>query len=99
MSDEPVPPLTEGTIIARSRSIIASEVDGEILMMSVDQGRYFVLDDTGKEIWQQLAQPRPLADLTDCVALLYDAPRDEIAADIQAFVTNMVGLGVIVVMG
>lgn len=38
--------------IARSVEVLTSEVDGEIVMMSIEEGTYSGLDAIGSAIWQ-----------------------------------------------
>jgi len=68
-----VPILTDATIILRNLSVLTAEVDGEIVMMSIEQGRYFGLDDIGSDIWKRLDPPCALADLIDRLAVDYGA--------------------------
>lgn len=76
-------------MISRSPSVLAAEVDGEIVMMSIEQGRYFGLDDIGSVIWKRIEQPRSFAALIDALAAEYDADRATIAADVGALLARM----------
>ena len=57
--------IADTTIISRSPSVITAEVDGEVVMMSIEQGQYFGLDDIGSDIWKRLEQPCPFSALID----------------------------------
>src|SRR5580704_6959287 len=57
----------------RSPSVLTAEVDGEVVMMSIEQGQYFGLDDIDIDIWKRLDPPCAFADLIDRVAADYDA--------------------------
>lgn len=69
--------------------MLAAEVDGEIVMMSIEQGRYFGLDDIGSDIWKRIERPCSFATLVDGLAADYDADRGTIAADVTALLTRM----------
>jgi hypothetical protein len=81
--------IAELTVISRSPSVLAAEVDGEIVMMSIEQGRYFGLDDIGSDIWKRLEQPCSFSALVDALAADYDAERGTIASDVTALLTRM----------
>jgi hypothetical protein len=83
------PSVSEATQISRSPSVLAAEVDGEIVMMSIEQGRYFGLDDIGSDIWKRIEQPCSFAALVDALAADYEADRGTIAADVTALLTRM----------
>src|SRR5207237_792172 len=69
----PMPPaIADATVISRSPSVLAAEVDGEIVMMSIEEGRYFGLDDIASDIWKRIEQPCSFAGLIDRLAADYD---------------------------
>jgi hypothetical protein len=81
--------IAEKTLISRSPSVLAAEVDGEIVMMSIEQGRYFGLDDIGSDIWKRIEPPCSFAALVDALTADYEADRSTIAADVTALLTQM----------
>jgi hypothetical protein len=81
--------ISDATEISRSPSVLTAEVDGEIVMMSIEQGRYFGLDDIGSDIWKRLEAPCSFAALIDRLAADYAADRATIAADVRALLEQM----------
>jgi hypothetical protein len=81
--------IADSTIISRSPSVVTAEIDGEVVMMSIEQGQYFGLDDIGSDIWKRLDPPCAFADLIERLAADYDADRDSIAADVRALLETM----------
>ena len=81
--------IADSTIISRSPSVLTAEVGGEIVMMSIEQGHYFGLDDIGSDIWKRLDSPCAFADLVDRLAADYDADRASIAADVRTLLEGM----------
>jgi hypothetical protein len=88
-------PITDSTIISRSPSVLTAEVDGEIVMMSIEQGQYFGLDDIGSDIWKRLDPPCAFADLIERLAADYDADRASIATDVWALLESMAARDVV----
>jgi Coenzyme PQQ synthesis protein D (PqqD) len=82
--------VAETTMISRSPSVLTAEVDGEIVMMSIERGRYFGLDDIGGDIWKRLEGPCSFGQLIDRLVVDYDADRATIAADVRALLGRMV---------
>jgi hypothetical protein len=81
--------IADSTIISRSPSVVTAEIDGEVVMMSIEQGQYFGLDDIGSDIWKRLDSPCAFADLIDRLVADYDADRENIAADVRALLATM----------
>ena len=90
-----LPTIGGATLISRSPSVLTAEVDGEIVMMSIEQGRYFGLDDIGSDIWKRIEQPCSFASLIDRLAADYDADRATIAADVHALLGRMAAQDVV----
>ena len=81
--------IADSTIVSRSPSVLTAEVNGETVMMSIEQGQYFGLDDIGSDIWTRLEPPCAFADLIDRLAADYDADRASIATDVRALLETM----------
>jgi hypothetical protein len=81
--------IADLTVISRSPSVLAAEVDSEIVMMSIQHGRYFGLDDIGSDIWKRIEQPCSFAALIEALAADYDADRATITKDVAALLTQM----------
>ncbi|MGH6828636.1 MAG: PqqD family protein [Rhizomicrobium sp.] len=83
------------TRIERNASIMAAEVDGEIVMMNVRQGLYFGLDDIATDVWKRIASPLRFSDLIESLAATYDGSPETIAADVSALVGRMAKHGLV----
>jgi hypothetical protein len=81
--------IVDSTIISRSPSVLTAEVDGEVVMMSIQQGQYFGLDDIGSDIWKRIEPPCSFAALIDGLAADYDADRATILADVHSLLLRM----------
>jgi hypothetical protein len=87
--------IVDSTIISRSPSVLTAEVDGEVVMMSIEQGQYFGLDDIGSDIWKRIEPPCSFAALIDGLTIDYDADRATILADVHSLLLRMAGQDVV----
>lgn len=87
--------VTDATLISRSPSVLTAEVDGEVLIMSIERGCYFSLNDVGYDIWRRLDTPCSFAQLIDSLAADYDAAKATIAEDVQALLSRMIAEDII----
>src|SRR6202163_2186514 len=88
-SSQPAAAIADATIVSRSPSVLTAEVDGEIVMMSIEQGRYFGLDDIGSDIWKRIEPPCSFATLIDGLAADYEADRTTIVTDVQSLLDRL----------
>jgi hypothetical protein len=84
-----MPDIEENTLISRSTTVLSAPVREEIVMMSIESGRYFGLDDIGNDIWRRLETPRTFGELIDGLAADYDADRAVIADDVRKLLAEM----------
>lgn len=87
--------IADVTLISRSPAVLAAEVDGEIVMMSIEQGRYFGLDRIGADIWKRIEPPCSFGALIDALLAEYDADRATIAADVRLLLGRMAAQDVV----
>ena len=91
MSDE----LTLSSTVQWSSDQIAATVDREIVILSVERGSYYGLDEIGSEIWQQLVNPIRVEALCDALATNYDADRRTIERDVLVLLKGLAAEGLI----
>jgi hypothetical protein len=89
-SSQPAGTITGATIVSRSPSVLTAEVDGEIVMISIEQGLYFGLDSVGSDIWRRIEPPCSFATLIEALAADYEADRATIITDVKTLLAHMV---------
>ena len=78
---------------------LASEIGGEVVLMNLERGYYYSLDDIGSEIWRSLEQPVSVASLCQSLAAKYHAESATVSSDVLAFLNNLHEQELIVVVG
>lgn len=72
-----------------SANIMHEIIDGEVVVVNLENGTYYSLDAVGADVWEQLADGRTLGALVEAVAARYDGERDRIAMGVEAFVRRL----------
>lgn len=62
-------------VISKSENFVESEVNGQIILMHLEDGNFSSLEATGQRIWGLLETPMTLDDL--CAALMAEFEVDE----------------------
>lgn len=73
----------------RRPGLHAVEMDGELVMMGLEQGEYYGLRDVAASIWQHLAEPRTTDELCALVAEEYDVAAADCRDDVAAFLGEL----------
>ena len=83
------------SIVVRSDAPLSADVGGEIVLMSIERGKYYDLDLVSSDIWRRLSQPVRVADLCVMLAEEYDGESATIQTDVVALLRQFVGHGLI----
>ncbi len=63
---------------------VFSELGGEAVIMHLQSGTYFGLNEVGAFLWQQLQEPKSVAALCEALQAEYDVSREVCQPDIEA---------------
>lgn len=82
--------LTQDTIIQRNPDILASDLDGEKVMMSIQKGEYYGLGKTGTFIWDHITEPIAIKELIDLITEKYAVSPEQCFQDIKPFIVDLI---------
>ncbi|NWF35530.1 lasso peptide biosynthesis PqqD family chaperone [Mariprofundus sp. KV] len=87
--------LQMDNVIRRNPEIVHSDMDGETVMMSVNEGNYYGLNGVGSQIWDLLEQEMSVDAI--CTELLsrFDVEEEQCRSEVLAFLDEMVSSKVI----
>lgn len=77
------------TLLKRGEDYIYNNVDGELVMMNINTGLYISVNDTGKEIWTLLEEPRTLDYILNEIGKLYNVSPEQCETDVVPFMRSM----------
>lgn len=75
--------------IRQSDDQVGADMDGEIALMSITNGKYYCLNPTGSRIWQLLEQPRRLSEVCAILAQEFDVEPQQCATEVLGHVTDL----------
>ena len=70
-------------------NVMHETIDGEVVIVNLDNGTYYSAGGVGAGVWAQLVAGRTLEALIADAASRYQGDRDQIAAGIEAFVRQL----------
>ena len=86
-----LPNISPQTKIHASDEIISSKLDNEVVMMSIEKGAYYGLDEIGARVWELLAEPRTVSGICDILVQEYDVAREQCEQDMLAWFAELAG--------
>jgi len=87
--------IADSDPIERDPDLVHAGVDGETVMMSIQHGHYFGLNEVGSRIWALLETPTSLGQLRSQLMAEYQVDAAECRQDVDAFVGELLSLGIV----
>ncbi|GAB6039770.1 lasso peptide biosynthesis PqqD family chaperone [Endothiovibrio diazotrophicus] len=81
--------IDKSIVIRQSEEQVAAEVDGEVVMMSIERGNYYGLDEVGSRIWQLIETPTTLDALCDALTAEFDVDAATCESDVTRFLEEL----------
>lgn len=75
--------------VVQVKGNIVSDMDGEKVMLSIQNGKYYNLGKVGGDIWERIASPKTVSALTDELCSEYDIDRDVCERQVLAFLEQL----------
>jgi hypothetical protein len=72
-----------------SPDVVFRDLDGEAVILDLESGTYFGLNEVGTRVWQLVGEGRSEVEIVDLVASEYDADRATIAADVTRLLEEL----------
>lgn len=66
----------------QSPNVVFRDLDGEAVILDLESGTYFGLNDVGTRVWHLVGAGCREAEIVDTVAAEYEADRETIAHDV-----------------
>lgn len=83
------------SVVRQSEDQVSAEVDGEVVMMSVERGNYYGLDEVGSHVWDLIEKPTTVAAVCDAVMAEFDVERATCEGDVLKFLEELTEQGLI----
>jgi len=79
-----------------SDDVVFRELDGEAVILNLDSGIYFGLDDVGTRFWQLIEQDGRVALALEALESEFDVETEVLRADVDRLVAALVEKGLMV---
>lgn len=87
--------LTLESAIARSPDIMYGDLGGEGVMMNIDAGAYYGMNEVANRIWTLADEPIRLSEVVDQLTAEYDVARPDCETAVLDFARAMIGDGLL----
>lgn len=87
--------ISPSSIVVAAKDQVSSDLAGEAVILSLESGDYYGLDEVGAQIWQLIKQPRSVAEIRDLITAEYDVDSTQCERDIIDFFRELLESGLV----
>ena len=87
------------TRISIPREVLFHNLDGEAVLLNLQNGKYFGLNQTGTHIWDLLVKHGNLAEVYQTLLDDYDVDAEQLKADLLTLAERLAANGLILLAG
>lgn len=73
----------------RQEGVLVQEARGQTVLLRLDDGGYYALDEVGAMIWGLCDGERPVTEIVAALCAEFDAPEPTIRADVLEFIGDL----------
>lgn len=81
--------FTDSSVVRASEEHLATELDGETVILHRETDTYYGLNGVGPGIWELLQEPRSIAELRDRLVEEYDVDADRCDRDLRELLDEL----------
>jgi hypothetical protein len=78
-----------GERLRRQDGILAQEAHGQTVLLRLDDGGYYALDEVGARIWELCDGQRAVDEIVETLCSEFDAPEATVRADALEFIDDL----------
>jgi len=82
--------VTNDSILVQGRQLTAADVDGRVVVLSLQASSYFDFNRVATEIWCMLAEPHRVGEIFHSLSQRHDVDAETLARDVTPFLETLV---------
>lgn len=79
------------SVYTRRDGVVAQKASEQLVLLDVEGGQYYSLNEVGARVWELSDGSRTLKDIVTVVSEEFDAPPETVSSDVHELVDDLVG--------
>ena len=76
-------------VIKKNQVILSNQIDNETVMMDIEKGEYYGINQVGTRIWSLLEHPHTIEQLCETLLEEFEVTEEECFQDVREFVARL----------
>ena len=81
--------ILEHDIVEANSNLMMADLEGEAVLLDVESGRYFGLNEVGTSIWALIGEPKSVSKIVETLKEEYQVSEQKLMEDVMTFLESM----------
>ncbi|HEX7468033.1 MAG TPA: PqqD family peptide modification chaperone [Methanobacterium sp.] len=87
--------ISSNSTVVVAKNVISCDLVGELALLNLKDGVYYVLDAQGAGIWNLIQKPNTLKDVLEVLLKEYDVDKEQCRQDLMELIQELVDKGLV----
>lgn len=78
--------INENSVVSQGVDLVVADMDGETVMLRIENGKYYGMDAVGSRIWELIEVSRSVSAVVGILTQEYEVERGQCQADVVEFI-------------
>lgn len=79
----------------RKQESCSCEIDGSLILLDFESGKYISIDSTGVDVWNLIELPASTASIVDALLKKFDVTSEECTQSVLSFLNGLSQVGIV----
>lgn len=84
-----LPALDASSVVVRSPDQVSGDLDGKVVLLSIQNGEYYNMNEVGSRIWALIEQPMTVAALCERLLAEFEVEPATCEREVRAFLDRL----------
>jgi hypothetical protein len=81
--------IDESSVVVAAEHQTSTEVDGESVILDLEEGVYYGLNPVGARIWSEIQEPTAVEEITAAITAEYDVDSEQCRRDVISLLQDL----------
>ena len=87
--------LTSSSVVVVSNNLTASNLGTETIVLNLDSGGYYGLNDVGVTVWNLIQKPKMVEEIRDVILAEYEVEYEQCDRDLRKLIAELSAIGLV----
>jgi hypothetical protein len=87
--------LSASTTVVANDDCLSTEIDGESVILHMEQGKYYGFNEVGTRVWDLTQEPHRLEEIYRAILESYDVDEERCRSDVRELIAELIEMDLV----